>query len=177
MPFSLGTGKLYLIGLMGSGKSTTGKLLAETLKWQLLDIDHEVEKFAGNNIPTIFDQQGEDGFRDYESQILMESASLNNAVIPCGGGIVVRRENVEYLKDHFTIWLNVSPEEAAARLEHSSHRPLLHECRDTIKKLQEILDIRQVAYAQAARLHINVAEKTPEMIVSEILKKLEADHV
>lgn len=177
MSFPPGMGKIYLIGLMGAGKSTIGKILADTLKWQLLDIDHEIEKFAGNDIPTIFEEQGEDGFRDYESQILMESASLNEAIIPCGGGIVTRLENVEYLKDHLTIWLDVSPEEAAARLEHSDHRPLLNECSDTIKKLQEILDIRRVGYAAAASLHISVGKHSPEIITSEILEKLEAIHV
>ena len=177
MSFPGGIGKVYLIGLMGAGKSTIGKILADTLKWQLLDIDHEIEKFAGNDIPTIFEEQGEDGFRDYESQVLMESASLNEAIIPCGGGIVTRPENVEYLKDQLTIWLDVSPEEAAARLEHSDHRPLLNECSDTIKKLQEILDSRQVGYAEAASIQINAGDQPPEIIASEILEKLESIHV
>ncbi len=172
-----GMGKIYLIGLMGAGKSTIGKILADVLQWQLLDIDHEIEKFAGNGIPTIFEERGEDGFRDYESQVLMESAALNKAIIPCGGGIVTRPENVEYLKDHFTIWLDVSPEEAAARLEHSDHRPLLNECKDTIKKLQEILDSRRVGYAEAASLHIGTGKRSPEIIASEILEKLETIHV
>ena len=103
--------KVYLIGLMGAGKSTVGQLLADALSWQLLDIDNEIEKISGNDIPTIFEAHGEDGFRDYEAQVLMETASLSEAIIPCGGGIVTRPENVEYLKDHLTIWLDVSPEE------------------------------------------------------------------
>ncbi|MBT4034921.1 MAG: shikimate kinase [Candidatus Marinimicrobia bacterium] len=169
--------KVYLIGLMGAGKSTVGRLLADALSWQLLDIDQEIEKFAGNDIPSIFEAQGEDGFRDYEAQVLMETASLNDAIIPCGGGIITRPENVEYLKDHLTIWLDVSPEEAAARLEHSDHRPLLNECKDTIKKLQEILDNRQVGYAEAASLHINTGQRAPDIITHEILEKLESYHV
>ncbi|MBC8376647.1 MAG: shikimate kinase [FCB group bacterium] len=168
--------KVYLIGLMGAGKSTVGRLLADALSWKLLDIDHEIEKFAGNDIPTIFEVRGEDGFRDYEAQVLMETASLNDAVIPCGGGIVTRPENVEYLKDHLTIWLDVSPEEAAARLEHSDHRPLLNECKNTIKKLQEILDNRQAGYAEAASLHINTGQRAPDIITQEILEKLESYH-
>ena len=95
----------------------------------------------------------------------------------CGGGIITRPENVEYLKDHLTIWLDVSPEEAAARLEHSDHRPLLNECKDTIKKLQEILDNRQVGYAEAASLHINTGQRAPDIITHEILEKLESYHV
>ncbi|MBT3253737.1 MAG: shikimate kinase [Candidatus Marinimicrobia bacterium] len=168
--------KVYLIGLMGAGKSTVGQLLADALSWQLLDIDNEIEKISGNDIPTIFEAHGEDGFRDYEAQVLMETASLSEAIIPCGGGIVTRPENVEYLKDHLTIWLDVSPEEAAARLEHSDHRPLLTECKDTIKKLQEILDNRQVGYGEAASLRINTGERAPDMIAHEILEKLERYH-
>lgn len=177
MSFPVGIGKIYLIGLMGAGKSTIGKILADALKWQLLDIDQEIEKFAGSDIPTIFDEQGEDGFREYESQVLMESAALNAAIISCGGGIITRPENVKYLKDHLTIWLDISPEEAAARLEHSNHRPLLNECKDTIKKLQEILDNRHVGYSEAASLRINAGEQSPEVIASEILEKLESIHV
>ena len=171
-----GIGKVYLIGLMGAGKSTVGKILAEALQWQLLDIDHEIEKVAGNDIPSIFDEQGEESFRDYEAQVLMTTAGLNDTVIPCGGGIVTRPENVEFLKDQLTIWLDVSPAEAAARLEHSDHRPLLNECKDTIKTLQEILDGRQVGYAQAAAIHINTGQRAPDAIAIEILKKLESYH-
>lgn len=169
-------GKVYLIGLMGAGKSTVGLILAEALKWQLFDIDQEIEKIAGSDIPGIFEQQGEDGFRDYEAQVLMETAEMNNAIIPCGGGIVTRPANIEYLKDHLTVWLDVSPEEAAARLEHSDHRPMLNECKDTIKILQEILDNRQVGYADAASIHINTGQRAPDAIASEILEKLESYH-
>ncbi len=168
-----GHAKVYLIGLMGAGKSTVGKILADTLKWQLLDIDHEIEKLVGHDIPTIFKEQGEAGFRDYETQILKETIEMKHAIIPCGGGIVTRSENLEYLKSHLTVWLDVSPEEAAARLEHSDHRPLLDECEDTIKKLKEILDTRQTAYGQAATIHINTGNRGPEMIAREILEKLE----
>ena len=171
-----GIGKVYLIGLMGAGKSTVGQILADALNWQLLDIDHEIEKIAGSDIPSIFEEWGEDGFRDFEAQVLMETDSLNDAIIPCGGGIVTKPENVKYLKDHLTIWLDVSPEEAAARLEHSDHRPLLNQCQDTIKKLQEILDSRQVSYAEAAALHIHTGQRAPDIIASEILEKLESYH-
>lgn len=168
-----GSGKIFLIGLMGAGKSTVGKILAEALAWQLLDIDDEIEQQAGCDIPSIFEEQGEDGFRDYEAQVLLDTGPMNNVIIPCGGGIVTRPENVDFLKDHYTIWLDVSPEEAAGRLEHSDDRPLLSECQDTIKKLSDILDQRQSAYATAASLHIDTEHRAPDLIASEILEKLE----
>lgn len=168
-----GVGKIFLIGLMGAGKSTVGKILAQALSWKLMDIDQEIEKFAGCDIPSIFEAQGEDGFRDYEAQVLLDTGTMNNVIIPCGGGIVTRPENVDYLKDHFTIWLNVSPEEAAARLEHTDDRPLLSECKDTIKKLSDILDQRQASYAEAATLQIETAHRAPDIIATEILEKLE----
>ncbi len=166
-------GKVYLIGLMGAGKSTIGKILAEALKWQLIDIDHEIESFAGSNIPTIFEEEGEGGFRDYEAQVLMETAEKYRTVIPCGGGIVTRPENVEFLKEQLTVWLDVSPEEAASRLEHSDERPLLNECRDTIQKLRDILNDRQAAYAQAASIHILSGTQAPDIIAAEILEQME----
>jgi len=173
MPILPETGKVYLIGLMGAGKSTVGKILADALSWELLDIDQEIEKVAGSDIPSIFEERGEDGFRDYETQVLMQTSELHNAIIPCGGGIVTAPQNVEYLKDQLTIWLDVSPEEAASRLEHSDHRPLLKGCKNTIVKLQQILDTRQTGYADAASIHINTGQRSPDLIASEILEKLE----
>jgi len=158
---------------MGAGKSTVGRLIADALDWQLLDIDEEIEMIAGTDIPSIFEVQGEDGFRDYEAQVLMQTSNLTSTIIPCGGGIVTSSTNVGFLKDQQTIWLDVSPEEAASRLEHSDHRPLLKGCENTIHRLQEILDTRQTAYAEAASIHINTGQRSPDLIVGEILKKLE----
>lgn len=171
-----GIGKVFLIGLMGSGKSTVGKILADILKWEFLDIDHEIETFAGCDIPSIFEDQGEDGFRDYESQVLSKTSDLNNAIIACGGGIVTREENVDFLQDHMTVWLDVSPAEAAARLENATDRPLLSECKDTLKKLNEILQERMDAYTAASFIQVKSDGRPPEHIASEIVKKLELIH-
>ncbi len=173
MSMPLGISRIYLIGLMGAGKSTVGKILARTLDWKLFDIDHEIEASTGSDIPTIFESEGEDGFRDYESQVLLQTAPLDKAIIPCGGGIVIREENVEFLSDEVAIWLDLPPAEAAARLEHSDNRPLLEECNDTLNKLTEILVARSESYAKAAKIRINSGDRSPEIIASEILKELE----
>ncbi len=170
-------GKIYLIGLMGSGKSTVGKILADVLGWRFLDMDHEIESFAGADIPSIFDSQGEDGFREYEAEVLVKTASLDRVVISCGGGIVLREENVDFLKDHMTVWLSVTPIEAAARLEDTNNRPLLSGCMDTQNKLHEILQEREASYREASELHVNSSGKTPDEVAAEILKELELSHV
>lgn len=168
--------RVYLIGLMGAGKSTVGKILAEAINWQFWDIDEAIETSSGKDISSIFETQGEKGFRDYETQALMETSGLDHAIIPCGGGIVTREENIQFLRDHLTVWLDVSPEEAASRLEHSDNRPLLNGCQNTLEKLRHILDSRQLAYEQAASIHMNTSGKKPEGIANEILEKLEAYH-
>lgn len=158
---------------MGAGKSTVGKLLAKTLDWQLLDTDHQVELLAGIDISSIFEKQGEEGFRRLETQVLLQTSEITKTIIPCGGGIITSETNLMYLKDQLTIWLDVPAEEAAARLERSNHRPLLTGITNTVKELQKILDARQTAYAEAASIHINTGQRSPDLITTEILEKLE----
>jgi len=162
---------------MGAGKSTVGSALAEVLDWQLQDLDRSIEKRVGHDIPKIFKDQGESLFREYESQALLATKQLKNTVIPCGGGVVTTPANLEYLQDQLTVWLDVSPEEAASRLESSNDRPLLDGCENTVKKLVDILELRRPAYAIAASLHINTTGKDPETISSEILQKLRSLNV
>lgn len=169
--------RIYLIGLMGAGKSTVGRKLAEALDWHLLDLDQEVEKLAGHDIPMIFKEQGEAKFREYESQVLLATAQLKKTIIPCGGGVVTTTDNLEYLKEELTIWLDVSPEEAASRLESSQDRPLLDGCKNTYKKLTNLLESRQSAYALASSMHIETENKVPETITNEILENLRSSNV
>lgn len=169
--------QIYLVGLMGAGKSTVGKLLAQTLNWDFLDLDNEIESTSGNTISQIFSESGEDAFRQLESEALHKTKALQNVIIACGGGVVTRAENVSFLKDVTTIWLELTPEEAAARLEYATDRPLLSECKDTLNKLGSILESRQDAYTQAATLRINAGGNSPETIAGQIMKELKALNV
>lgn len=169
--------KIYLIGLMGAGKSTVGKLLAQTLSWEFLDLDNEIENTSGNTIAQIFSESGEEAFRELESEALHKTKALQNMIIACGGGVVTRTENVKLLKDRTTIWLELTPDEAAARLEYATDRPLLSECKDTLNKLGDILESRQGAYEQAATLRINAGGHSPEIIADQIMKELKALNV
>ena len=165
--------RVYLVGLMGAGKSTVGKILADVLDWKLADIDHEIETLAGRTIPVIFNEQGEGRFRDYEAQILLGTAKLDKAIIACGGGVVIRPGNVDFLKNQISVWLDLSPAEAAARIEHSQERPLLEECEDTRQTLNDILAERRDAYLAASKIHVNSGGRAPEIIATEILRAIE----
>jgi len=165
--------RIYLIGLMGAGKSTVGKLLARSLNWSFLDLDREIEALAGKTISAIFQEESETGFRDYEEQVLKKTVTRNQCVIACGGGVISSLENIRFLKNETTVWLDLSAAEAAARLEYSEDRPLLGECKDTLQELNEILSARQAAYAETARLRVASDKFPPEIIACNIVKELE----
>jgi len=169
--------RIYIIGLMGAGKTTVGKILATVLHWPFIDMDQKIEILTGKDIPTIFETEGEVGFRKYESKILLDTLELKTAVVSCGGGVVTQVRNIEILKNENTIWLDLSPAEAAARLEHSKNRPLLDICQDTLMQLNEILIDRREAYNQASTIRISSGGHSPEIIASDILKELEVTHV
>lgn len=169
--------RIYLIGLMGAGKSTVGKLLAEKLGWTFIDLDDEIEASSGMTIAEIFQESGENTFRGLESAALLNTASMKEKIIACGGGIVTRAENIEFLKRANTVWLVLSPEEAAHRLEYATDRPLLNECTDTLKKLGNILDTRQAAYEEAASIQVQSEGSSPNLIAEQVIMKLEIPHV
>ena len=167
-----GIQRLYLIGLMGAGKSTVARILASVLDWRVIDLDHEIETVCGQSISSIFDDEGETGFRNHEAAQLLETRNYEQAIIACGGGIVLRQENLDLLSRELTVWLELSPAEAAVRLEHSDRRPLLAGCQDTVQTLNEILLARQAAYEQAASLRVPAGGLAPEVIASQILRTL-----
>lgn len=118
--------RIYLTGFMGSGKSTIGPILANTLGWNFFDLDTEIEKKEGNSISRIFEEKGEDYFRRLESEMLSELSSKENSIIALGGGAITFEANLEVLKKTGkTIYLRISPESAYYRLRHKRDRPVL----------------------------------------------------
>lgn len=119
--------KIFLIGFMGSGKSTTGKRLASQLKWSFVDLDEKIEYMEGMNIPAIFSLKGESSFRKLESQALRELQSESRIVISTGGGTPCFGDNMEFmLESGLTIYLRMTPSGLKRRLVRSSEgRPLL----------------------------------------------------
>jgi len=139
---------IYLIGLMGVGKTTVGKEIATLLGYRFLDTDALVEQAAGQSITDLFATLGEPGFRDLESQVLAEVCAYTQLAIATGGGIVGRPENWSYLRHGVIVWLDVPLEHLIPRLQADTTRPLL-QATDLATKLESLWQERQLLYAQA----------------------------
>ena len=162
---------LYLIGMMGAGKTTVGRELATQLRYGFVDTDAVIEQVAEQSITQLFVEQGEAAFRHLESKVLARVCAYTNLAIATGGGIVVRRENWSYLHHGLIVWLDVPVELLYARLAYDMTRPLLQEA-DPLGRLQMLLEQRQPLYAQAD-LRVTVSdEETPEKIATRVLEEI-----
>ncbi|SFA71292.1 shikimate kinase [Lentibacillus halodurans] len=160
---------LYLIGFMGSGKSTVGELLHYDLGISYLDTDQMVVEKYGE-IAAIFQQEGEDKFRDYETEMLTKT-SPENYIVSTGGGIVEREENMAFMKNNGRIiYLDTSFAQIADRLGNDPSRPLW---RKNQKDKQKLYQRRAKWYRQLADFTVMTDQKSPEDIAGEILKILE----
>lgn len=162
---------IYLIGMMGAGKSTVGKVLARELGYRFFDTDEVVSQVARRSIAEIFESDGESGFRTLESQVLGELCSYRRLVVATGGGIVIRQMNWSYLRHGIVIWLDVPPDRLFARIEGDDSRPLLQHP-DPLRRLGEILEQRRSRYAQADLSVTIENDDTPEEIVARILTRI-----
>ncbi|MFB2937224.1 shikimate kinase [Aerosakkonemataceae cyanobacterium BLCC-F154] len=164
---------VYLIGMMGAGKTTVGHLLAQELGYsRFFDTDTLIEQLAqGQTINEIFATAGEEAFRELETQVLAELCTYKRTVVSTGGGIVLRQKNWSYLQHGLVIWLDVPVELLIKRLQEDNSRPLLKDT-DPEKKLQMLLEQRQPLYSQAD-LRITVQpQETPEQITKRILAEI-----
>ena len=165
-------GSLYLVGLMGAGKSTVGRLLARRLKLRFLDCDHEIERRCGVKIPLIFEIEGEPGFRAREEQVLAELTELRGIVLATGGGAVLSAENRRRLAEHGTvIYLRARPEDLYARVRHDRDRPLLA-TGDPLRRLRELHAQRDPLYASIADLVIDTGRQTVQALARDLTTKL-----
>ena len=162
---------LYLIGMMGVGKTTVGRLLAQQLGYRFVDTDDVIVQAAGKSINELFAEAGEAAFRQLESDVLSQVCAFTKLTIATGGGIVLRRENWGYLHHGLIVWLDVPRELLLQRLAEDSTRPLLQDV-DLEGKLRSLLEQRQPLYSQAD-LHITISEKeTPEQIATRIIEAI-----
>ncbi|HLO88824.1 MAG TPA: shikimate kinase [Nostocaceae cyanobacterium] len=162
---------VYLIGMMGVGKTTVGRLLAQELGYGFLDTDEVIVKAAGKSINEIFAEDGEAAFRQLESDVLDQVCAYTKLTIATGGGIVLRQENWSYLHHGLIVWLDVLPELLLERLAEDNTRPLLQDP-DPQSKLRSLLEQRTPLYSQAdLRITISAGE-TPEQITSRILEAI-----
>ena len=167
----LGGRSLYLVGMMGSGKTSTGRPLAERLGYGFVDADAVIEQAAGCSIPEIFERDGEAGFRALESQVLNAISQRHSLVVATGGGVVTQQENWGLLHSGIVIWLDVVPEQLMQRLKaDSTVRPLL-QTDDPDAALNALLNQRRPLYAEAD-LTVVIDQETPEAVADGILQLL-----
>ena len=160
---------LYLVGMMGSGKTSTGRPLAERLGYGFVDADAVIEQAAGCSIPDIFDRDGEAGFRSLESQVLSAISQRHSLVVATGGGVVTQPENWGMLHSGIVIWLDVVPDQLLQRLNaDSTVRPLLQTA-DPEAALNALLNKRRPLYAEAD-LTVVINDETPEAVADGILQ-------
>ncbi|QNI62638.1 shikimate kinase [Synechococcus sp. TAK9802] len=160
---------LYLVGMMGSGKTSTGRPLAERLGYGFVDADAVIEQAAGCSIPDIFDRDGEAGFRSLESQVLSAISQRHSLVVATGGGVVTQPENWGMLHSGIVIWLDVMPDQLLQRLNaDSTVRPLLQTA-DPEAALNALLNERRSLYAEAD-LTVVINDETPEAVADGILQ-------
>ena len=167
----LGGRSLYLVGMMGSGKTSTGRPLAERLGYGFVDADAVIEQAAGCSIPEIFDRDGEAGFRSLESQVLSAISQRHSLVVATGGGVVTQPENWGLLHSGIVIWLDVVPDQLLQRLNADrTVRPLLQTA-DPEAAVNALLNERRPLYAEAD-LTVVINEETPETVADGILQLL-----
>ena len=162
---------LYLVGMMGSGKSSAGRHLAERLGYRFLDADSSIEQVAGRSIPELFASEGETGFRDLEAAVLNQIASWHSLVVATGGGVVTRPENWGQLQQGVVIWLDAPDALLLERLSADpTPRPLMQSA-DPAARLAELMTQRRPLYAQAD-LHIVQDGRTADQVAEQVLEAL-----
>ena len=163
---------IFLVGLMGAGKSTVGRLLAKRLGKRFVDTDHEIEKRNGVTIPVIFEIEGEEGFRKRERDVLADLANESDLVLSTGGGIVLRPDNRATLKEKgFVVYLNARPELLAERTRHDKGRPLLNVA-DPLARLRELYTVRDPLYREVAHAVVETGHGAPQQVVQAIVGAL-----
>ena len=157
-----------LIGPMGSGKTSVGKKLAETLGYQFVDTDHQIEKNAGKKIGAIFEEQGETGFRQLETQYIATLAGSQSKVIASGGGAVLDPQNRHVFRSvGYTVYLKATARELYQRIKNDTSRPLLQKVQDPKAEVARLLAEREKFYKEA-----DIVIDTEDLSIEEVTDAL-----
>ena len=164
---------IALIGFMGAGKTAVGRVLAEKLGKEFVELDALIEKKTGKSISEIFEQDGEIAFRELEIGVTKEVSRRKNLVIACGGGIVLNKINIDRLKNEaVVVYLKTSPGTILKRVsDNSNERPLLKSA-DKATRIEELLKFRQPFYERAADITINTSRLGVAKVAERIIEKL-----
>ncbi|ERS87515.1 shikimate kinase [Marinobacter sp. C1S70] len=164
--------RVVLVGPMGAGKSTIGRLLAKELGYRFLDSDRIIEERCGANIPWIFDVEGEDGFRQRETAMLDELSNEMGTVLATGGGAVMRAENRGLLKKNsVVIYLKTSIDQQVERTRKDRNRPLLQND-DPEGVLRRLFAIRDPLYTELADIVMFTDRKSPRLVVRQLVNRI-----
>ena len=163
---------LFLIGYRGSGKTTVGRIVADRLGWDFIDADAVLEERYGQTIREIFAAEGEAGFRDKETAVLADLCGRTNTVIATGGGIVLREQNRQRLKQHgFVAWLTADPPTLLARIQSdpttAERRPAL--AGGGLAEVERLLAVREPLYRACADVVVPAGALSPEQAADAIL--------
>jgi shikimate kinase len=166
-------GNVFLVGLMGAGKTTVGRIIARRLKLRFYDSDHEIERRCGVKIPLIFEIEGEPGFRAREQQAIAELTALQGIVLATGGGAVLDEENRRRLSAGGTVvYLQARPEDLFERVRQDRNRPLLAGT-DALARLRELHVQRDPLYRAVADLVIETGTQSVQALARELVDRLE----
>ena len=163
---------IYLIGLMGAGKSTAGRLLAQTMGREFYDSDDEIVKRTGASIPTIFEIEGEAGFREREQRMIAELCAKKSVILGTGGGAILREANREALKNTgWVVYLSTSPERRINRTRYDKNRPLLQTA-NPLSVLTQLYEVRHPIYQDLADIVITTGAGHVTHVVAHIIEQL-----
>lgn len=165
-------GNVFFVGMMGAGKTTIGKLLANYLGKTFVDSDHEIQQRTGVKIPLIFEIEGESGFRKRETEVLQELVQAENIVLATGGGAVLSADNRALLRQHgIVVYLSASVDELLRRTRSDKNRPLL-QTEDLHARLTELHAQRDALYRETAHIIIDSGKQGVRSLVQRLARKL-----
>lgn len=165
-------GSIFLVGLMGAGKTSVGRILARRLHKPFYDMDHEIERATGVKIPVIFEIEGEAGFRTRESKVLAELVHKGDIVLATGGGAVLSEQNRRLLAGHGTVvYLRATPRDLWLRTRHDKNRPLLQTA-DPLAKLEELFEQRDPLYREIADVIMDTGSQSVGLLAHRLESRL-----
>ncbi len=164
---------IYLIGLMGAGKTTIGRQLARALELPFYDSDKAIEESTGVDIATIFEFEGEEGFRNREQKMIQQLTELKGIVLATGGGAVLREQNRKLLQSHgFVVYLYCSIDKIVERTKRDNHRPLL-QTEDPYARVTQLFSEREALYQECADFEVDTGDLQSKAVIKAILKAYE----